>query len=118
MNFSGLARACAAISFTALTAVAAHAANFTFSGNIQNNTDIVQIQFGLLADATNVGVWTDSFQSGVNFDPITALWHRVGSDYTLIGQNDDNPDWRCLHSFNRRSLDRGVAFRPAGSGHE
>ena len=45
------------------------------------NTDIVEITFGLNADATDVKVWTDSFQSGVNYDPITALWHKVGSDY-------------------------------------
>jgi hypothetical protein len=54
------------------------------------NTDIVQVGFTLDNDAANVKVWTDSFMSGINYDPITALWHKVGSDFQLIDQNDDN----------------------------
>lgn len=90
MKLPALLRACTLSALTMLGTTAAPAADFTFSGNIVFNTDIVQVTFGLNNDATNVAVWTDSFQSGVNFDPITALWHRVGSDYVLIGENDDN----------------------------
>ncbi|MBL8397071.1 MAG: PEP-CTERM sorting domain-containing protein [Candidatus Accumulibacter sp.] len=73
---------------TALSA-GANAATFHFTGNIANNTDVVRTTFTLDADATNVRIWTDSFQSGTNFDPITALWNA--STGSLIAQNDDNP---------------------------
>ncbi len=66
----------------------ASAASFTFDGNITYHNDVVQINFTLDEDATNVRVWTDSFMSAVNFDPITALWNAA--DGSLIMQNDDN----------------------------
>jgi hypothetical protein len=66
----------------------AHAALLNFTGNITYNTDVVQINFTLTNDATNVRVWTDSFDGGVNFDPITALWNL--STGARLGQNDDN----------------------------
>lgn len=74
----------------ALAALAsqAQAALFNFNGNITYNTDVVQINFTLINDATNVRVWTDSFKSGVNFDPITALWNR--STGARIDENDDD----------------------------
>jgi len=65
----------------------AHAALFNFTGQIEFHNDVVEIAFTLDNDATNVRVWTDSFQSGVNFDPITALWDASGN---LIDENDDN----------------------------
>lgn len=65
----------------------AHAALIHLTGNIANHNDVVQLNFSLAVDATNVRVWTDSFQSATNFDPITALWTGSGS---LIAQNDDN----------------------------
>jgi len=68
-----------------------NAADFNFSGNIANHNDVVEISFSLATAATNVNVWTDSFMSATNFDPITAVWGQSGSDYNLIGQNDDNP---------------------------
>ena len=89
MNLLRLARASAA-SVLLSSALAVSAADFTFSGNVVYNTDIVEITFTLNADATNVKVWTDSFQGGVNYDPITALWRRSGSDYVLIDEDDDN----------------------------
>ncbi len=51
----------------------AFAASFSFDGNITYHNDIVKVNFTLDNDSTNVRVWTDSFQDGVNFDPITAL---------------------------------------------
>ena len=49
-----------------LSATQAHAADFSFSGNIATHKDVISIDFTLAADATNVKVWTDSFQNAVN----------------------------------------------------
>jgi len=68
---------------------AANAALINFEGDIQYHNDVVTINFTLDNDATDVRVWTDSFESGTNFDPITALWRADG---TLIEQDDDNPN--------------------------
>lgn len=69
----------------------ANAATFSFGGNIANHNDVVFINFSLTSDATNVRVWTDSFNgggaAGGNFDPITALWTSTGN---LLAQNDDD----------------------------
>lgn len=66
---------------------AANAALINFEGDIQYHNDVITINFTLDNDATNVRVWTDSFNNGVNFDPITALWNANGS---LIAENDDD----------------------------
>ena len=63
------------------------AGTFSFSGNIQYHNDVVYIPFTLDANSTNVKVWTNSYQNGINFDPITAVWKADG---TLIEENDDN----------------------------
>lgn len=65
----------------------AAAADFTFSGNIQYHSDVVRIDFILDTDATDVRVWTDSFNNGENFDPITAVWSLPSG--ALVGENDD-----------------------------
>lgn len=65
----------------------AQAALINFEGNIEFHNDIVQIDFTLNQDVNNIRVWTDSFQNGVNFDPITALW---AADGALIREDDDN----------------------------
>ncbi len=77
------------IAIAALAALTsqAHAALFNFTGNITYNTDVVQINFTLDHDATNVRVWTDSYLGGLNFDPITALWNL--STGARIAENDD-----------------------------
>ena len=75
----------------ALTAaLSAQAAQFDFEGNISTHKDVIQINFSLLTDATDVRVWTDSFMDGVNFDPITAVWSQSNTGWNLVGQNDDN----------------------------
>ena len=75
----------------ALTAVAsAQAAQFDFNGNIATHKDVIQINFELASDATDVKVWTDSFLDGINFDPITAVWSQTNTGWSLLGQNDDN----------------------------
>ena len=71
-------------------AVSAQAAQFDFNGNISTHKDVIQIDFSLASDATNIKVWTDSFLGGINFDPITAVWSQNNTGWSLIGQNDDN----------------------------
>ncbi len=70
-----------------LFAGSANAALINYTGEIEYHNDVVFTYFTLSNDATNVRLWTDSFQSGVNFDPITALWDSAGN---LIDENDDN----------------------------
>ncbi|MFL0796377.1 MAG: DVUA0089 family protein [Cellvibrionaceae bacterium] len=70
-----------------MAAGSANAALINFTGEIEYHNDVVFTYFTVEDDATDVRVWTDSFMSGENFDPIAALW---SSDGSLIMQNDDN----------------------------
>jgi hypothetical protein len=80
---AGLGLACAAM--------ATQAADFSFSGHLQRNTDVVQIGFSLDAPG-DVQMYTDSYAAGLNFDPSLTLWMRSGSDYQrLSGEPADNP---------------------------
>jgi hypothetical protein len=88
---------------------ASEAANFDFSGTINYNTDVVYIPFSLFTDATDVMVWTDSFQDGANFDPITAVWTASGN---LVGENDDNP----TIAPGQTAFDSGLVFSELGAG--
>ncbi len=88
------------------------AASFTFSGNIAYHNDVVQIAFNLASDATNVKVWTDSFMSATNFDPITAVWIQNGAAYDLVGQNDDNPSIAPGQTY----YDSGLTFASLSAG--
>lgn len=87
ITFKAIAGACAA-----LAVGAASAATFDFDGTITQHNDVIQIAFSLDNDATNVDVWTDSFDAAVNFDPITAVWRSQGGGFTLVGENDDNDE--------------------------
>lgn len=77
-----------ATAILAAVSTTASAATFNFTGNIANHNDVITTTFTLDADATNVRVWTDSFQNALNFDPITALWNASTGE--LLAQNDDN----------------------------
>ena len=90
----------------------AQAAQFDFSGSISTHKDVVQIGFTLADAATDVRVWTDSFQSGVNFDPITAVWSKNGDDWTRIGQNDDNASIAPGQTY----FDSGLTFTSLTAG--
>ncbi|MBT9494186.1 MAG: DVUA0089 family protein [Paucibacter sp.] len=68
----------------------AQAANFDFSGQAVYNTDVVRISFSLAADSADFKAWTDSWQAGLNFDPVLQLWAKAGNDYSLITEVDDN----------------------------
>jgi len=89
-----------------------NAADFDFSGNIANHNDVIRINFSLASDAANVDVWTNSFQNAVNFDPITSVWVQSGSDYTLVGQNDDNASIRPDQTY----YDSGLTFASLAAG--
>lgn len=85
----------------------ANAAMFTFDGNIAYHNDVVEIGFSLASDATDVRVWTDSFMSGTNFDPITAVWRDNGPDFALVGENDDN---EYINPATQTYYDSGLVF--------
>ena len=70
-----------------LLSTQANSAIFNFTGEIEYHNDIIYTYFTLENDAVDVRVWTDSFQSGANFDPITALWDANGN---RLAENDDN----------------------------
>jgi hypothetical protein len=88
----------------------AGAATLDFGGTLHYNTDIAQFTFSLDSDATNVRVWTDSFQDGINFDPITALWTSSG---TLIAENDDNA---TINPSTQTYWDSGFALSTLAAG--
>lgn len=80
-----------ALSSSALAlALPAQAEDFTFSGQIRFHNDIVQIDFSLAQAATDVRLWTDSWQGGLNFDPAAALWQAAGADFSLLSEVDDD----------------------------
>jgi hypothetical protein len=82
-------RSIAAATTLALAGAGAQAAAVTLTGAIVFHNDIVRIDFTLAA-AGDVKIWTDSWQSGLNFDPTAALWAQAGADYTLVQAVDDD----------------------------
>jgi hypothetical protein len=93
MSHPTLKQAAAAISL-ALTALGAHAADATFTGQLAYDTDVVRIDF-TLASAGSVAFWTDSWQAGLNFDPTLSMFDAAGN---LIVTGDDTPDPAALHA--------------------
>ncbi len=84
---------------------------FHFDGWIDYHNDVVYSYFSLADDANDVRIWTDSFESGANFDPITALWRA--SDGYLLGQNDDNP---YINPGTQTYWDSGMEFSTLAAG--
>lgn len=70
-----------------LLSTQASSAVFNFTGEIEFHNDVIQTSFTLQNDAVGVRIWTDSYQGGANFDPITALWDENGNK---LFENDDN----------------------------
>ena len=64
------------------------AAVFHFSGDLSYHNEVITIGFTLDQDASDVRLWTDSFQDDLNFDPALALWSGDGD---LLGTSDDSP---------------------------
>ncbi|MBC7756443.1 MAG: DVUA0089 family protein [Bdellovibrio sp.] len=105
-----------AISLLSISGIAS-ASTFTFSGNFINQTDVARVDFSVASNATNVRLWTDSFQAnatnpnGTNFDPITALWNT--STGALISQNDDNSS---INSSTQTYYDSGFSLATLAAG--
>ena len=94
----------------AAMATQAQAALFHFTGNLTYHNDVARIDFNVAQDATNVRVWTDSFMSGQNFDPITALWKADG---TKIEENDDDSS---INPQTQTSWDSGFSLQTLAAG--
>jgi hypothetical protein len=88
MNAKKITLSAISAALLGLASFGANADIFHFTGNIVNHNDVVATAFTVGQDATNVRLWTDSYQNGANFDPITALWNAMTG--ALIAQNDDN----------------------------
>ena len=99
------------LSFLFMVGVAS-ASTFSFDGNITYHNDIIEIDFALDANTTDVTVWTDSFLSGINFDPITAVWQKDGSVWTLVGENDDDDSLWAGQTY----YDSGLFFSSLDAG--
>lgn len=56
-----------------------------FEGTLSDPREVVRIPITLAEPLSRVVIWTDSFDGGARFDPITALWR----DGVLLGENDD-----------------------------
>jgi hypothetical protein len=90
MTITFLPRRWALAAALALAGGTAQAADFTLNGSIGFHNDVVQINFSLAAPTTNVKIWSDSWQSGLNFDPASVLWVASGADFSLVQANDDD----------------------------
>jgi len=101
-----------AVALLSLSAASANAASFTFTGNLENRNATAHFDFSLANVSTSVRAWTDSFLSGLNFDPIIAIWRQDGSDYQLIGQDDDNSSVAAGQTY----LDAGLTFANLAAG--
>ena len=92
----------------AALSLSAQAAVVTFSGQVVNHNDAVVIDFSVAAGST-VSLWTDSWQSGLNFDPQFYL-ARAG---TIV--NEDN-DSGSLVEASAGFYDAGLQFIAAAAG--
>ena len=92
----------------------ASASTFTFDGNITYHNDIIEIDFTLDVDTTDVTVWTDSFLDATNFDPITAvwLWSDTDSTWNLVDENDDDDSLWAGQTY----YDSGLFFSSLDAG--
>jgi PEP-CTERM motif len=95
----------------AAAATSAGAADFHFTGDISHHNDVIQVPFHLDNAATDVKVWTDSFQGGSNFDPVTAVW-SITAGGTLVAENDDRSDIGPGQTY----YDSGITLAALGAG--
>jgi hypothetical protein len=107
---TAVGKACVLVSMAC--ASHAFAADFSLSGNIAFQKDVVQIDFSLASSASNVKLWTDSWSSGLNFDPAAAVWKRSGSDFNLVADVDDNDSIAPGQGF----YDTGFTFSSLAAG--
>ncbi len=102
MNKHLLALALAALS------LGAQAADLSFSGQAVNHNDKIVIDFQVAAGST-VSLWTDSWQSGLNFDPQLFL----ASGGAIV--NADNDSGSLINAA-AGYFDAGLQFTAAAAG--
>ena len=95
-----------------MEAASVQAANFTLTGQITRHKDVVQLDIALTAPRTDVKIWSDSWLSGLNFDPLAAVWARSSSGFTLISQVDDND----TVAVGQGDYDTGFSLRKLAAG--
>lgn len=86
----------------------ASAETLSFEGRIPSSRAVVRIPITLANPLSDVVIWTDSFNNGERFDPITALW----LDGVLLGENDD----RSGLMPGQTVFDSGLSFETLAAG--
>jgi hypothetical protein len=89
--------------------LAAQAADFTYTGQLVNQKDVVQFDF-TLATAGTVSIWTDSWKSGLNFDPQLTLFD--GSHALKLAFSDGGVGVSSSAGY----FDDGKTFAPLAAG--
>ena len=84
------------------------AADLTLSGQAVNHNDKIVIDFQVAAGST-ISLWTDSWQSGLNFDPQLFL----ASGGAIVNTDDDGGS---LVNASAGYYDAGLQFTAAASG--
>lgn len=92
----------------ALLSLGAQAADLSFSGQAVNHNDKIVIDFQVAAGST-VSLWTDSWQSGLNFDPQLFL----ASGGSIVGTDNDSGS---LVNAGAGYYDAGLQFTAATAG--
>ena len=103
---NALPRALAALTL-ALAAAGSQATDFSFSGQMAFHNDLVQIDFTVDAPGV-VKLWTDSWQSGLNVDPMLSLFN---GSLSLVASNDDDDSIAAGQGF----YDAGLSLPLAGA---
>lgn len=91
--------------------IATQADMFDFEGYLDYHNDVDYYYFNLSTSSTLVEIWTDSFDSGAHFDPITALWD--GPTGNLIAENDDNAS---IRPADQTYWDSGISLSSLSAG--
>lgn len=112
MHTHTLTRLTAAIALTIGAITSAHALSLSASGNLVNNTDVAEFTFTVASGASDIRIWTDSYDSGTNFDPHLTLWQRSGTDFALIGSVDDDDTIGAGQTF----FDAGLFYATLSEG--
>ena len=84
---------------------------FDFEGYIDYHNEVDYYYFNLSTSSTLVEIWTDSYDSGAHFDPITALWD--GPTGNLIAENDDEAS---IRPADQTSWDSGISLSSLSAG--
>jgi len=99
----------AVAAFSLCGSIGAQAADFNFSGQLVNHNDVVQFDFSLAAPGT-VDIWTDSWKSGLNFDPQLTLFNGSHAVQFVFADGGDGV------SANAGFFDDGKSFAPLAAG--